>query len=514
MAGSHPPLCDVDDTRCSVDGNSVEVCDGKRWNPKQSCDIAGGQTCQAGRCVSPCDNLPSGSTGCSFYPANLWSTSMSGQLGIVASNTSSTLSAKVTLEDANGTIDSQTAPPGGLVVFRLDHGRNKLSRTEQAKKGFHLYSTAPVAAYLFHPIDAAQVRTGSATVLLPEHVMAKDYYVMSYTYNASINTQLPQGQGLLAVVGLADNTDVQVTAPVLTEAGGGVPAINPHGMIHRTVNRFEVLEIIQSKSMEDISGAVIKANKNVVVYGGAGLVTVPSTADGGDHLGAQMFPLTTWGKHYVATKFKQRNGTDKDYYRVVASVDMTHVTFTGLGLPPPKTLSAAGDFYEFSTDQDFEITADQPILALQYLAAWGSLSGNFSRADFPDGPPSGCTFSGDSAQCLGDANMAPLVPVEQYLGDYIFYVPQTYDYNFINVVAPLGSNLTLDGKAISDPLKPLGTGNLGKVIVRVQAGNHRIVGDNPLGLMSYGYGYAVSYCYPGGMNLQTINPIPGIVATH
>ncbi len=502
-------LCSQGSLRCGADQASIQECQDGRWKEKQVCDSSSSQVCRGNRCVGPCDDLPSGSIGCSFYPANLWSTSASGQLGIVVANTSSTTSAVVTLEDTGGVIGTQTAAPGGLVVFRLDHDRNKLTRTEQARKGFHLVSSAPVAAYLFHPIDAAQVFTGSATLLLPEHVMAKDYFVMSYTYNAGINTALPQGQGFVAVLALTDNTDVKITVPVKTLAGTGIPAAAAGGVIQRTLNRMEVLEVAHASSLEDISGAEVKASANVVVYGGAGLVTVPSNADGGDHLGVQMFPLQTWGKHYVASKFKQRNATDKDYYRILASVDMTHVSFTGAsGLPTTQTLRR-GAFFEFSTAADFEITADQPILAIQYLPAWGLLSGSFSRSDFPEGSPSPCPYSGNNVQCLGDANMAPLVPFEQYRNDYLFYVPQTYAYNYVNVIAPLGTLLTIDGAPVTDALRAIGTGPLGRVILRVQAGNHRISGDKPFGLMSYGYGYAVSYCYPGGLNLQTINPIPG-----
>jgi hypothetical protein len=503
------PACFADSLRCSADQSTVQACQGGRWTNQQRCQGTDGQVCRGGRCVGPCDDLPAGSTGCSFYPVNLWSTSSSGELGIVASNTSSTMEAVVTLEDVSGVIGTQTAPPGGLVVFRLDHGRNKLTRTEQARKGFHLKSSAPVAAYLFHPIDAAQVVTGSATLLLPEQVMAKDYFVMGYTYNAKIMTSVPQGQGFVAVLALADNTQVQLTVPVATQAGAGIPALAAGGTLQRTLNRMEVLEVTQANSLEDISGAVVKASANVVVFGGAGLVTVPASALGGDHLGVQMFPRQTWGKHSAASKFKQRNSTDRDYYRVLASVDSTQVTFTGgAGLPAVQTLRR-GQFFEFDTDGDFEITADQPILALQYLPAWGNLSGTFKTSDFPQGAPAGCPYTGNNVQCLGDANMSPLAPVEQYRSDYIFYVPQTYAYNYVNVTAPLDAALTLDGTAVSEPLRPLGSGVLGRAILRVMPGNHRISADKPFGLLGYGYGYAISYCYPGGLNLQTINPIPG-----
>lgn len=510
MSEPPSPSCEKDNLRCSPDNKNIEVCNGKRWVVQKGCDTTVGEVCRGGnRCAGPCEDLPSGSAGCSFYPGNFWSTSTLGQLGIVAANTSNEISAQVTLSDKNGTIETKTAAPGGLVVFRVDHNRNKLDRTELAKKGFHLASSAPVAAYLFHPIDAAQVFSGSATLMLPEHVMAKNYFAVSYTYNSSLPTTPAQGQGLLAVIGMADNTQVEVTVPVATMAGTGVKALARGETLTTTINRLDVLEIIQSNTMEDISGATVKSSAPVAVYGGAGAVSIPKTAVGGNHLGVQMYPLTTWGKRYVGTKFKQRNATDHDYYRILASIDNTTVTFTGSGatLPSPQTINR-GAFFEFDTDADFEITADHPILAFQYMPAWGNLSGTFSASDFPNGAPPGCPYAANSVQCLGDANMAPLVPVEQYRSDYLFYVPETYHYNFVNVIAPLGTALQLDGKSVSEPLRPLGNGTLGRAILTVKAGNHRITGDMPFGLMSYGYAWATSYSYPGGLNLEMINPNP------
>ncbi len=506
-----PAACTKGSTRCTQDHGAAEMCDGKQWVRSAGCSIGEGESCVAGRCLTACEQVTAGNVGCSFYPANLWSTAEDGQFGIVASNTSDKLTAVVTLSDASGKIEEQTAMPGGLVIFKLDQNRNKLHQTEQSKKGFHLSSTAPVAVFQFHPIDAAQVFSGSATLLLPEHVMAKNYFVMSYTYNAEILTTPPQGQGFVAVMGLTDGTDVQVKVPVATLGGGGVPAAKAGDTIKRTLNRMEVLEITQANSLEDISGATVKASSNVVVFGGAGGVTVPDTAPGGNHLGVQMFPLNTWGKHYVASKLKQRNKTDQDYFRIVASVDGTNVSLTGgKSLPTIKPLSV-GTVFEFATDQDFEITADQPILVTQYLVAWGNLSGRFDPKIFPDKPSDSCPFrdTGDDVKCLGDANITPLVPVEQYRSDYIFYVPQTYEYDFITVTALLGTTFTLDGSPVQDALVPIGgdAGMYGRVILRLLDGNHRITGSGPFGLLGYGYAYATSYSYVGGLNLEKINPV-------
>lgn len=510
-----PPSCEKGRLRCSANRDATEQCDGKSWQRKSDCDTKAGDTCVEGICRSQCDLVSRGNVGCSFYPVNLWSTSTVGDLGIVVTNTSDTFSADVTLEGPVRPMPGkqQTVPPGAAIIFRIPHNDAKLTKTEQALKGMHLTSTAPVAVYQFHPIDAATVFSGSATLLLPEHVMAKDYFVMSYTYNAELITVPEQGQGLLAVVAMRDNTQVEVKVPVETMPGPGVPGLKPGQSMMRTLNRLEVLEVAQLKSREDISGATVKASAPVAVYGGAGGVSIPSSAVGGNHLGVQMFPLETWGKRYMAAKVKQRNATDRDYYRIVASVNNTTITLKGgAGLPMTVPTLSSGQTFEFSTAADFVIEASQPILAFQYMPAWGNLSGTYDTTQFPDGLPAECppgTRSGpDNVKCLGDANITPLIPIEQFRSDYIFYVPRTYKYNYVNVYAPTDAKLLLDGSPISEPLKPIDD-TMGRAILRIREDgqNHRLTGDKPFGIIGYGYAYATSYSYAGGLNLAKINPI-------
>ncbi|HNK43770.1 MAG TPA: IgGFc-binding protein [Pseudomonadota bacterium] len=511
-----PPSCDEGRIRCNANRDGTERCMSNSWIGADKCNIAGGDACIDGKCLTPCEQVTRGNVGCSFYPANLWSTSLVGDFGIVVTNTSDRLTASVTLSDASGVIETKSIPPAmgnpaaGVAIFRLSHDKNKLAETEIAKKGFYLKSTAPVAVYQFHPIDAATVFSGSATLLLPEHVMAKNYFVMSYTYNAEHMTFPPQGAGLLAVMALTDDTMVEVTPPVATAKGPGVPALRAGETVRRLLKRLEVMEIVQANSREDISGAVVKASAPVVVYGGAGGVTIPASAVGGNHLGVQMFPLETWGKRYVGAKVKQRNLSDKDYYRIVASVDNTNVTIKSTTMLPAVPPLSKGQIYEFATDADFVVESDQPILVFQYMPAWGNLTGRYDPKEFPSGVSARCPFIGtaDDVKCLGDANITPLVPVEQYRNDYIFYVPQTYSYDFINVTAAPDAKLSLDGQAITTPFRGIADGTIGRMIIRIEKpGNHRITSTKPFGLLGYGYAYATSYSYAGGLNLDKINPI-------
>lgn len=109
----------------------------------------------------------------------------------------------------------------------------------------------------------------------------------------------------------------------------------------------------------------------------------------------------------------------------------------------------------------------------------------------------------------GDPAMALAVPSEQFRTSYLFHAPTNYESNYVDVTAPAGASVSLDGGA---PLTftPIGTSGFG--LSRVQGltagpgndGNHNIQGDMAFGITVYGYGQYTSYWYPGGLNLDKI----------
>lgn len=85
--------------------------------------------------------------------------------------------------------------------------------------------------------------------------------------------------------------------------------------------------------------------------------------------------------------------------------------------------------------------------------------------------------------------------------------PQTnYEVSYVNITAPAGATVTLDGTDIT-AFAPIGASGYGALRVQLDdgdAGNHLIASDLPFGITVYGYGHATSYWYPGGLDLQEI----------
>jgi len=76
----------------------------------------------------------------------------------------------------------------------------------------------------------------------------------------------------------------------------------------------------------------------------------------------------------------------------------------------------------------------------------------------------------------------------------------------VNVIAPQGALVTLDGAAVGGFLPIGGTGyNVARVLLsNAGNGNHSVLSDASVGITVYGYGQYTSYWYPGGLNLTDL----------
>src|SRR5690606_38223575 len=106
-----------------------------------------------------------------------------------------------------------------------------------------------------------------------------------------------------------------------------------------------------------------------------------------------------------------------------------------------------------------------------------------------------------------DPAMLLAVPILQYRSDYLFYAEPTWSANFVDIIAPNGAEVNVDGAAVT---AWTGIGATGFSVAHVQlsnAGNgrHSVDANNPVGISVYGVLSFGSYWYPGGLDL-TIDP--------
>jgi hypothetical protein len=66
--------------------------------------------------------------------------------------------------------------------------------------------------------------------------------------------------------------------------------------------------------------------------------------------------------------------------------------------------------------------------------------------------------------------------------------------------------VSIDGAAVSATWVSVGSTSFDVARVSVSDGVHVLEGDQPFGVIVIGYDSYDSYAYPGGLNLQLINP--------
>jgi len=518
-------ICPAGLIRC-IDDLTYEVCNdtGTAFDAGGSCNASAGERCIEGQCLTACGlaELHPSSIGCVFYAVDLDQADEMGAdsspYAIVVSNTDDLNSASVVVEDRVGGAwrnrASTSIGPNSLYTFRMPADQHVEDTNRGSGTAYRVTSDRPIIAYQFNPIDSASQWSNDASLLIPKSTLDTYYYGVSWPkLNNWIGSFTPY-YGYVTLVGTADGTTANVTVPVATLAGGGIPALGAGATTTLSLNEGDVAQIAASNEYEDLTGVYIESSAPVAVFGGCECADVPlgcswcrnyagaavSQCHWCDHIEEQMFPLTTWGSNYIAARVPVRSagGVEASFWRVIASEAATTVnisfpagtTFRSPSGMPPFSMGA-GQVISFemagthAAPGDAVISADHPILVVQYIEGQE------------------CTDRG--AGDGGDPAMILMVPVEQYLDEYIFLTPNTYAEDYLTVIKPTTAVITLDGAVMTATPTPV---TAGWEIYRVLVGDgvHAITGTEPFGIVNVGYSPYVSYGYMGGLALERINP--------
>jgi hypothetical protein len=122
----------------------------------------------------------------------------------------------------------------------------------------------------------------------------------------------------------------------------------------------------------------------------------------------------------------------------------------------------------------------------------------------------------DATNSQGDPSFSMEVAPKQFRKDYTFLAPADYMENYADVLLPTGAAVMLDGKPATGTAMPIGASGWSSMRLTLDSatgGVHKLStdADGGLGLQVMGFGFATSYYYPGGLNLQRIAKPPTIV---
>lgn len=356
---------------------------------------------------------------------------------------------------------------------------------------FHISSSAPVVAYDMYPYGGADSHVTSTSLLIPTSAWGTNYVGVTPTGALS-----PELSPYLQLYGQEDGTQVAVQAPVAIEGGVGVAGAAANQVVRYTLNRGQVLQLLQG---QELAGTFIRSDKAIAVWGGHPCMQLPLGNAACDS-GHQQFPaVPLLGNDYLAVRHKERNPgrNESALWRFVGAVDGTQLTFD----PPVggPAMLGAGQTFTFTSPGPFRVTS-QDASHIFFLAQM--MTGGESNSD------------------VGDPEFVNLVPPQQYLKRYLFLTDPTYASTDLVFVRPLASDntyhdVTLDCLGVVGNW--FGIGGTSFQYARVswargatsgcRNGVHQASSTAPFGLTVWGTDSYTSYGYPAGMSVRPINTV-------
>lgn len=519
-------------------GDNVRDCSpvGTAGTILQTCDTGVGESCSQGECLGACEAAARRRdyVGCEYWPTPVSNTAVpdsvfSDNFGVVVHNANA-LPATVTIDLGGTQVAEATVAPGEMRTFELllDTGLHMpltgAASMRVAGAAYHLTATLPVTAYQFNPLDYAldgsNSHSNDAALLLPTHVLTGDYVVMA-RQSSGVRSVVPDGQlfmspGLVAIVGTEDNTVVTVTTTAHIAGGDTIAPLQPGDHEQFTLGRGEVLQLASLDPEEcagghlkgneycdmgaayDLTGSIIAASAPVAVIAGHDCAFVPYDNWACDHLEEQLPPLQTWGKEFVVSRTAPQHDAahpeEPNLLRILSGANDNHITLDPHlpGVGDGLTLHR-GQWRELPTHVDVHVRGTGPLMIGQFMVGQSSYSPMWMENK-------------------GDPSFGIVVPLVQYRQRYTFLAPDTIPLNYVNVVKPvtgLVDTVYLDGVPIEEAAfgPAIGGSAFGVARLIIDGGGHLIESEGPVGISVYGVASYTSYLYPGGLNLNHVNPV-------
>ncbi len=375
----------------------------------------------------------------------------------------------------------------------------------------HIVSDNPVVVYA-HIIKTA--RSG-ATLALPSNVWGNSYVVPSYGSVASSSASVPSGVaggvGIITVVAAQTNTQVQIT-PAANSLSGARKA----GVAYTITlpNPGDVYQV-QFQSLADISGTLVQSIANssgacqkIAVFSSTTWSAFGcNTANSGDNLYQQLFPVSSWGNTFITAPAKTRTS---DIYRVYVNNPATVITKIENGVTT--TLSGRVStsvpnsyYYEYSTGNPTYLQANYPVSVIQYFT----------------------TEACQKGATIGDPEMIVLNPVEQTINNItVFSAHQNQVLGtssqsnvtncYLNIIIKSnatasfqinGAAPTAYGSFVAIPGTAYSYMQADVSAISFSAPVQTLNADSSFIAIAYGFGSVESYGYNAGTNVKDFSQI-------
>ncbi|OJY16898.1 MAG: hypothetical protein BGO98_11995 [Myxococcales bacterium 68-20] len=547
------PVCGF---RCSPDLKTVlRGCDGADLEVVEVCGPD--QGCGVDKCVDACESarLSKGSIGCSFWTvppddeqygsgacyaalvANTWDrpvmvTAEIGGAPLDISKSIYTTSRTGADQETYTPVAGPLAPGQVAVVFLSQSAVQRRPDAKRCPEGvvpallsdpfvhgtaksvaFHLKTDAPISAYAIFPYGGADSFYPTSTLLLPVSSWDKNYVAVTTGRFGNPYDRGPLGRRTIQIVANDDDTQVTMRPNVHIVGAVGLEGATKNQPKTWTLSRGEVLQFVQ---IDSPAGSPIEANKPVGLFGGSPCTFLPIEKGACDLTQQQIPPFSQWGTSYPLVPYLSRLSSPSGSrvretvgFTLVGAADDTVLTYDPIKPPTAPEKLSSGEVVSFMTDAIVHVRSQDskhPFYAGVNMSGWQY---------------------GGGANRMGDPEFVNIVPVEQFLDRYVFFVDYTYPDTSVTVVrrkTPGGfAPVALECAGEITSFVPLdGAGEYEYAWVKLTSdfhpqkypkgecgyGRHEARSTGPFSVTVWGIGPAASYGYAGGSGARPVNDAP------
>lgn len=343
------------------------------------------------------------------------------------------------------------------------------------RRPFSITSTEPIEVVQFNPIHAVVGGTHTyscdSSLLRPVHHWGTRHVVAAW----------PDFETSPGIIGVTTLTGTRLTVtPRAAVAGTALTPPLPAD-VATSFSLDGGLFIELAAPVGDLTGTLVDADQPIQLLAGHLGTRIPSTIEAADRLEEPMPPLSRLGTEYLvaAPALPSIPAGKPQVVRLIAAEAPLTLSFDPPQPGVPLTIAAVGDFIEIPPSAAaYRVTGTRRFLVAQYQQSQ-NVGGN-----------------------MGDPALLVPLPRAQWLDRYVFHAPTDYTATMVDVIAPTGVTVTLDGAPLATGV-PIGA--TGFSLIRVSSlgpgpggdGNHVIWSGQPFTLSIAGYGDYTSYWHPG-----------------
>ena len=376
---------------------------------------------------------------------------------------------------------------------------------------FRLKSDVPVGVTWMYPYGGAETHYPTATLVFPVSAWAKEHVVVN-------GWEANMGRPVTQIFAAEDDTEVTIFGTKDVSSGDGIRGAAAGMPAKVMLSKGQFAQITQA---QELTGSFVFSNRPTVTVGGNECTFLPSTVGSCDTLAQQIPAFEQWGSEYVGVGYRARtkNTDEIVWYRMVGGRDGTELEYDPVKPPGAPLTLEAGELAVFrARSNDAFVVRSHDAEHPFYLGMHMSGGSGPSLAE-PDVP---------STNGMGDPEFVNVVPSGQYMSSYSFYADSSFSEHSLVIVRKKThgdfKDVWLECAGNLPDWKPID--NAGQYEYRrvdlsrnfgpgdsfgdkqCRTGLQRMRSEGAFSATLWGWGYASSYAYPGGMAFRKLVETP------